>query len=736
MRKLINLLLSFYLSLRSNCLFLLVQAFNNGGGLLSYALSIHIRTSRFLNNIAGNAGGGVFLVRGASGVIIANSLFESNTANMYAGLGIDSQHSVAITDCVFNDNHATVSAGGGLTVKNSNDISIVNCTIKQNTANTMGGGLMLANFADVSINGTAVKFNIAKTLGGGIFVDDGSNILLSCGDLSHNIAFINGGGAFIKEVKGIMFEQMEVTANVARNDSGGALYVEATEMSLENNRFRFNLATAGGGGAFFWVKNGMDEPRWLRSIRNLYYGNLAAYGYNWATDSSQVFVDMNVSDLYVDDYSTGPRVVATLHDYYNQFVPLNTSEHVVALLHVNPASTSCGLIAGYLTGGVVTSFQRGIANFSDFDAYCVPGGTFEITVSHVSTSDGVDSRFASDFYVQFRDCGRGEYYSDRVCVECDLGSYSFMTSSDVEELKPSICKPCPEDAKWCKGDRIHLEDGYWRNHENSEDILKCPWGDRGCIGSTSVGQDLCAVGYEGPLCAVCSDGYHFTRSTQSCEPCENRSSWLDAYSSLVAIILLCIGAGVGGYIFKTRVMNREKLYSLDDVLVYLAMCIRLIDATTYYRNKEKMSVYTKEHRRRFNTRVRIYIAFFQIISVVPFVLDLDFPSLYTMVTAFLGAIVNFNASTSTVVTCSVKSGYDFIDILYVDIVTPIVVTILLKMVSKIHLHVKTKKWIRKQDPDLINKQNRILSYYFLTFLLYTYMCKFIGVLIILSSLCL
>lgn len=692
--------------------------------MLSFALSIRIRKCIFSENVAGKAGGGAMFMSGASGVTITKSIFDSNTASIYAGLGIEGQEFVQLTDVIVSNNHATTSSGGGLSIYNSDIVSFFNCSIHHNSAKTFGGGLLLSAVTNVVLNDTDVGHNRAGTLGGGMYSADSSKVVLSSGQMHQNTAGLSGGGAYFSAVRGLAMEKIDLVGNVARNASGGGMYVSGSELQMYEVTFRLNLALLGGGGGIFWVTgDNMAEPTGVTDGTSVFDFNVAMYGSSWATQSSQVIVS-DRSKVFVDDYSKGPRVLALLYDYYGQYVPLNSTDDVVALLHPDPSSlASCGGFTGYLTGATSVAFRRGMANFSDFAAYCVPGGTFSVTVSHVTTGDGVKSRFYSAFDLGFRECERGEYYSDRVCVKCDLGSYSFTTSADMEDLKPSICKPCPDNAEWCAGDQIYLQAGYWRIHHDTDEVLPCPWADRGCRGGDAVGDELCSPGYEGALCAVCAPGYHFTRSTQSCEPCDKNSSWLDGYSSLVALFCFFVAGVTAAAVFKSRVMNRENLASLDDVLVYLAVCARLVDPATYYRNKEKLSRYTKENRRRFTTRVRIYIAFYQIVSVVPFVLDLDFPNVYTMVTAFLGALVNFNFSTSTVVTCSIHSDYDFISMLYVDIVTPIVVTVALKMISVVHLFVKTKKWIRKKEVDMKNKQNRLRSYYFLTFLMYSYMCK-------------
>ena len=50
--------------------------------------------------------------------------------------------------------------------------------------------------------------------------------------------------------------------------------------------------------------------------------------------------------------------------------------------------------------------------------------------------------------------------------------------------------------------------GGYRFDESTEIVRDCLMGERACPGGNGTGDALCARGYEGPLCAVCSEGFH------------------------------------------------------------------------------------------------------------------------------------------------------------------------------------------------------------------------------------
>lgn len=47
---------------------------------------------------------------------------------------------------------------------------------------------------------------------------------------------------------------------------------------------------------------------------------------------------------------------------------------------------------------------------------------------------------------------------------------------------------------------MNLYPGYWRESLNSQDIIECSNYKKSCLGGTEVNNELCSVGYIGPLC--------------------------------------------------------------------------------------------------------------------------------------------------------------------------------------------------------------------------------------------
>jgi hypothetical protein len=70
----------------------------------------------------------------------------------------------------------------------------------------------------------------------------------------------------------------------------------------------------------------------------------------------------------------------------------------------------------------------------------------------------------------------------------------------------------------------------------------------------------CAIGYQGPMCGVCSPGYHL--SSRACELCSGSAN---AY--LLPVLALALIAFAVGFVYISRRVNLTKLISAAKVIV-------------------------------------------------------------------------------------------------------------------------------------------------------------------------
>ena len=123
------------------------------------------------------------------------------------------------------------------------------------------------------------------------------------------------------------------------------------------------------------------------------------------------------------------------------------------------------------------------------------------------------------------------------------------------------CEPCKQGLK-CENESINLQQGYWWKWENDTnkelyksfgEVLrgnfsvsnktmieypnslprahKCPRPES-CLGGTN---STCDVGYEGPLCEVCSPEYY--KQLKTCKKCPTKT-WMIAQLSVIAAVAM------------------------------------------------------------------------------------------------------------------------------------------------------------------------------------------------------
>lgn len=261
--------------------------------------------------------------------------------------------------------------------------------------------------------------------------------------------------------------------------------------------------------------------------------------------------------------------------------------------------------------------------------------------------------------------------SDEMCVVA--GSYSLEDNID---LSVTDCKTCPTNAKECHGDRINLKRGYWRISSLSSTIMTCPLGPESCSGGWETGQALCAEGYEGMLCAVCSNGFHLSSSSNTCELCRN-SAWKDPLLMCVLIGGVCL-LTVGACLLYRFSKAQDTNDPIVILLQWLIQC-RVIDgtATEQYRD---LIIRAKTH---LQSRLKIYMIAFQIISAMPFVLEFQFPTVTSNILSVFG-ILNLSLSHSSLTGCS-NGDWDYIDHLLIDTLFPIALLAILAMAYCLHM---------------------------------------------------
>ena len=159
------------------------------------------------------------------------------------------------------------------------------------------------------------------------------------------------------------------------------------------------------------------------------------------------------------------------------------------------------------------------------------------------------------------------------------------------------------------------------------------------------------------------------------------------------------------------------MYSLDDIcaIVFVRLGLLTSDHASLVDRKASL-VFMEEVKatgRVLRARLKIYITLWQIVSILPFTLNLDFPNLYSIIASTLN-VFNLNISRSSLVSCSAGRDYDAIDALVVDTVYPIVLVCVLWIIFHVHVRFNGARLNPTPMP-------RLRSRYFTVFLVFTYL---------------
>ena len=100
------------------------------------------------------------------------------------------------------------------------------------------------------------------------------------------------------------------------------------------------------------------------------------------------------------------------------------------------------------------------------------------------------------------------------CI-CPAGEFENNNTASCERVREGV----REDVEGMNITTLNLKQGYWRTAKESFDVLHC-LGEHHCAGGSDM-EAGCEKGYEGPLCAVCSEGYAAvgSRADLECNEC-------------------------------------------------------------------------------------------------------------------------------------------------------------------------------------------------------------------------
>ena len=181
----------------------------------------------------GPGGGGIY--NGGYGIMtVTNSIIENNseTASLGYGGGILNGGTLTLTDSTIAGNTAT-DAGGGAFIWDGL-LTVTDCTINNNSANSQGGGgICVDTYGALTISDSTIADNTTSGYGGGIA---GDGTIIDC-TLKGNTANVGGGLAF----------SGTITSSTIVGNTGGGIYNFGTTTVIESTIADNTTSGYGGG---------------------------------------------------------------------------------------------------------------------------------------------------------------------------------------------------------------------------------------------------------------------------------------------------------------------------------------------------------------------------------------------------------------------------------------------------------------------------------------------------------
>ena len=533
---------------------------------------------------------------------------------------------LAITDAVFRNVtvNSTYCQGGIIFVESGGSFLLESSSLLYNKAQN---GLVVINSVNAKIVNVTFLGNADVSIappGSIIYLSQSSKFsaaslltysisIVSCNFTSNSFNGGNGGAIAADNFPGVIFIQNSYfKGNRALN--GGAIGSTESIVKISTSTFIHNHATA-GGGAIYWTYNSKYSTTVASSCKSI--ANTASYGNFVATDLvalNATVLSSNVSQ--VSGQLLKSPILVSLLDYYHQVVNIGTA-NVLATVYNSTTST--------LKGSTIVSPVAGVATFSNVVVTGLPGEPTSLQFS-VSVS-GVSSAL---YTLHFRECISGEIteFSDTnqqaaSCFECTLGTFSYFPTD-------SACSICPQNAQCPGGNVVNMDSNYWRSYQQSSLLLQCPvYGV--CLGGSNT-TTQCVTGATGAYCSVCQKGY-VSDQTGICYDCSSASTLATKLSILIVLSVFAL-------IFLLGYRFRNLLKSCYERFL----------------SKQAIALLASPKYKYMRVKLKILVAFFQIVSSIGPALNIVFPPDFVIYTSYY-SIFQLNILSIPGVNCLVTANY-------------------------------------------------------------------------------
>ncbi|CAN0218885.1 unnamed protein product [Ectocarpus sp. 4 AP-2014] len=611
-------------------------------------------------------------ISGRGGAIYASSLVMTSESSEFLGNNGGSGGAIwtygsefSIENCTFSNNHAVLD--GGVIHADELDWTSDSCTFLNNESGGAGGAIHGVVFLNMSLSGSSMfRANRAGTVGGVISVPGGSSVITVPGDavFEDNYATEDGGGVSLTSscMLQVLTGGSVVFENNRADGAGGGISLDLSLISVEGQMTLTENSAGSGGGMYVTGVSGLAIEGVLFSANS---ANTTGGAISFLS-AGQFDSQTTVSNCSFHDNGAGDAGGAV-------FIAGGFVNAVGCDFDGNFAERAGG---AFLASGVTT--VEG-CSFSGNNAPIGPAASNVVTID-VSNTEFSGNTLWCDDDALFLDWQTGSPY-EVACDACRPVECSTCTTSNPDEVE--LCEPVIEhtSSPTRNGtlETLDLERGYWRSSNTSTEIRECYEVDS-CVGGAG---DLCAVGYDGPFCAVCAEGY--TRGVgYTCSRCDaGRRNWTIG----VALVLVAVAVVTG------------------------ALGVRYLGSSA--ERAVGWRIRSRFERSTVSQGLKIVIVSWQIVSQFSAVASVTYPDAYE---TFVGYIDVIDLDLAWMLSAECWVDTNFYDTLLVTTFVPLVVSGLVLISFAIR-----SRWCGAEDQDRRSriKHRHATALYLVSFLVYS-----------------
>jgi CSLREA domain-containing protein len=184
-----------------------------------------------------------FNVLGAAATFRHLTMRHGSAATGGAVYGTATPGLLTFEDCIVTDNHV---GGDGGAIRSFFDVTVIDSTISDNSAQTRGGGIF-NEVAVLDVRGSTFSGNFAVNAGGAIINSSDATATIVNSTISGNSTGVNGGGIF--SFNALTLRNCTITGNTAStviDGQGGGLY-SVTAATVENSIIAGNVDVRASG---------------------------------------------------------------------------------------------------------------------------------------------------------------------------------------------------------------------------------------------------------------------------------------------------------------------------------------------------------------------------------------------------------------------------------------------------------------------------------------------------------